>query len=579
MIIRSVGNHGYVLHSISRHYSEIMDTHQMERVFHNINVKNVHTLKHSILNIRKSATNIFITFSVNNIVLFSSSAGSAGSEKRARRVNLAIKALCDSFERFIRYHLRTSETVSIFNNITVHINAPIQICKSFIYRIRSFLRKVSIDKNMDVLLKRHNESISYQRKLKTSKRNRKTRKQQLLSNTNSRSVSGAKLVNSEYHVIRLGNVCVSRSNSIRVYSCLFFNVSTDHNSFSFLHNMSGMSVPQGKRSSELVCKYTIYIFRRFFIDRDVVHPVRGTYNKQCYIGANICSSLQPAMTLYKRSLYVDTIVANCVRYYASLRYINICSICIPIFARTVRSRVKLNRLRRIVVFSIHKDSYVACQLSPLRDMNHAFQSYGMYTYFNIRIMCASYKKKPILRVAIYCITKYAQILGEIFVFFLTMCSTQCIHDLSTFVPLEAICVHFITICSAVLVPGAITPVYSTTHNIIPHMRKVLNNKLSVSYNSLLISRYVARNIVVRHGISNKQTPKQIMWSIIYKKRVRRIRRSLRQIIKKRSINIRCSKQQKTRAVLSDRLCMFRIVCLVNKSTKPFNGCRSSARLS
>lgn len=91
--------------------------------------------KLAVLLIKKSVTNLFISFSFNGFVLFSCSAGSSGLKKKERRRKFAASNIGKLFCKFVRYYYKTSNDFTPFRNIILHLQAPISYFKLF---IRSF---------------------------------------------------------------------------------------------------------------------------------------------------------------------------------------------------------------------------------------------------------------------------------------------------------------------------------------------------------------------------------------------------------------------------------------------------------
>jgi hypothetical protein len=94
--------------------------------------------KFSVLRIKRSVTNYFISFTFNGTVLFSSSAGSAGLPKKQRRTSYAAIAMSNKFCKYIRYYYKSNSDFSPFRNIIVALAAPISFFKSFMKSFRSF---------------------------------------------------------------------------------------------------------------------------------------------------------------------------------------------------------------------------------------------------------------------------------------------------------------------------------------------------------------------------------------------------------------------------------------------------------
>lgn len=107
----------------------------------------------SVLHIRKTATNLFVTFSVNHKVLYSSSAGSSGVRSKARRKNNVLDSLIISFKKFVRYYVRTHDDFYVFRDIIVRFNAPIKLVKSFVRQVRKYIRKHLIRHNEKRMLR------------------------------------------------------------------------------------------------------------------------------------------------------------------------------------------------------------------------------------------------------------------------------------------------------------------------------------------------------------------------------------------------------------------------------------------
>jgi lipopolysaccharide assembly outer membrane protein LptD (OstA) len=116
------------------------------------NHDNIQGVPYSILNMRKTASNLFVSFIVNNKVLFNSSAGSAGIKRKERRRDSAVYALASSFNKFVRYYVSTHVNLSLFRNIVVHINAPVKLVRLFMRIVRSYIRNMAINHNKEVIL-------------------------------------------------------------------------------------------------------------------------------------------------------------------------------------------------------------------------------------------------------------------------------------------------------------------------------------------------------------------------------------------------------------------------------------------
>lgn len=97
----------------------------------------------AILLLKKSATNFFVSFSFNGLVLFSCSSGGAGLKKKERRRRHAPSEIGQKFTKFVRYYYKTNKSVEPFRRVLVHMQAPISYFKLFIRSFRLYSRHLS----------------------------------------------------------------------------------------------------------------------------------------------------------------------------------------------------------------------------------------------------------------------------------------------------------------------------------------------------------------------------------------------------------------------------------------------------
>jgi len=131
-------------------HSEINKKDIQQRIFQNEDCSL--EIPHSVLHIRKTATNFFITFSVSNKVLYSSSAGSAGVVGKKRRRFDVVDAVSKSFQKFVRYYVRAYDEASVFKGIIVRVSAPVKLVRWFLRNIRRYFIEIT---------SRHNELIMH----------------------------------------------------------------------------------------------------------------------------------------------------------------------------------------------------------------------------------------------------------------------------------------------------------------------------------------------------------------------------------------------------------------------------------
>jgi hypothetical protein len=87
---------------------------------------------YSYLHLRRTSTNLFVSFVHNNRTIFSCSAGSAGLLKKNRRSKVASVEVGIFFCKFLRFLERLHLNLSVFYNIIVVLRAPMKVFKSFI---------------------------------------------------------------------------------------------------------------------------------------------------------------------------------------------------------------------------------------------------------------------------------------------------------------------------------------------------------------------------------------------------------------------------------------------------------------
>lgn len=98
--------------------------------------KKIHdSTTYSNLRIRKTETNLFVTFSINGIVLFTCSAGGASARKKNRRRRLAANSIGSRFAGFMRYMSKRGRS-HIFRNIIIVLHCPVSFLRSFMQGYR-----------------------------------------------------------------------------------------------------------------------------------------------------------------------------------------------------------------------------------------------------------------------------------------------------------------------------------------------------------------------------------------------------------------------------------------------------------
>ena len=117
------------------------------------------TQKHTYLQIKKSVTNLFITFVVNGDVVFSCTAGSAGLIKKERRLKTAAFESGKLFGKFANEYIYREKTKSVFRSIIAILHAPISFFRLFIMSFKS--KYIRVARKLEKRLRKEYRNIFY----------------------------------------------------------------------------------------------------------------------------------------------------------------------------------------------------------------------------------------------------------------------------------------------------------------------------------------------------------------------------------------------------------------------------------
>lgn len=583
MRVSFVQKYNCVYSSSCRYYSGIMDTHQTDRVFHNDNVRFAYISQHSILNIRKSATNMFVTFSVNDVVLFSRSAGSVSSVKKERRLNSATSKLGESFNRFVRYYIRTGASLSVFSNITVQFNAPMRIVKSFMYITRNFLRSEVRKHNRNVLLSVHKQYRALARETQNN-----IRRRQALDFLDI-PVYGNRLLSSRSFVTRICHTALIQRNIryTQAYAGILLN--------SLIRDVMCISVAQRVSVAHLVdnlkCSllgirylllqrntlrevYTVYMFLNMFSGR------LNTAHTQCSRFVAIYSCNTYGMLLNTKCLMriKHRIDYFFLRNYTLLRFAFVNTRIRQIDMRVANYTTdRLDRREsRASVFRIRSSSILSiCAAGTLVIMLHryyrSFVLYGKSACFVICAYSLFHTNKLTRSVAIYGKYKYAEFCMSRAVFFLQLLATLFVRNACASRVYNAFMFPYIRMCR-------IVQSYSNSQRQ-TQFAHFFNENLNVMQSRTQSTSAQARRPVMVSKTQSFVVKRDVAHTMWYSaNRLRRMTR-LRHIIHNKNKQALYKPGMLHKHKVSAALCSLGIRCFVNKSTQPFNGCRSSTKFN
>ena len=121
---------------------------------------------HSYLQIKRSVTNMFVTFVVGGNVLFSCTAGSSGLVKKERRLRRAAYEAGTLFGKFVSdYILRSKATAAfLFRNVIAVLHAPISFLRLFLFSFKASYTKLmrKLSKKMRI---KNNKNVKKEKKL------------------------------------------------------------------------------------------------------------------------------------------------------------------------------------------------------------------------------------------------------------------------------------------------------------------------------------------------------------------------------------------------------------------------------
>lgn len=140
-----------------------------------IYIKNKHcySYAYSRLQIKRSATNIFVTFVVNECIIFSCTAGSAGMKKKERRWRHAAFQAGKLFGKFASDYIKRRKARYIFNRVIAVLKAPASFlrmffmaCKESIMKRISRINKKAVKKHIKGIKSIKNKTDSILRKFR-----------------------------------------------------------------------------------------------------------------------------------------------------------------------------------------------------------------------------------------------------------------------------------------------------------------------------------------------------------------------------------------------------------------------------
>jgi hypothetical protein len=121
---------------------------------------------HSYLQIKRSVTNMFVTFVVGGNVIFSCTAGSSGLVKKERRLRRAAYESGTLFGKFVSdYILRSKATAAfLFSDVIAVLHAPISFFRLFLSSFKASYTKLMRKLSNKMRIKKH-ENVKKEKKL------------------------------------------------------------------------------------------------------------------------------------------------------------------------------------------------------------------------------------------------------------------------------------------------------------------------------------------------------------------------------------------------------------------------------
>lgn len=131
---------------------------------------------HSYLQIKRSVTNLFVTFVVGGNVLFSCTAGSSGLVKKERRLKRAAYEAGTLFGTFVSDYILSSKSKSafLFRNVIAVLHAPISFFRLFLFSFKASYTKLMRKLNRNMRIKKH-KNVKKEKKLLIRKYKKYTR--------------------------------------------------------------------------------------------------------------------------------------------------------------------------------------------------------------------------------------------------------------------------------------------------------------------------------------------------------------------------------------------------------------------